>query len=75
MSVDGGDFMCECAERGGFIFVADDVRLNITGGLFSNNLAFRRAGVVSGPVAWSPRNDRLYWGGTSAATRRLLVVC
>lgn len=44
--------MCQSAERGGFIFVGDDVRLKITGGMFANNLSTRRAGVVrSGSAA------------------------
>lgn len=51
MRVDGGDFMCRVDERGGFLYVEEFSVVTITGGLFANNMATRRAGAVSDPAA------------------------
>lgn len=47
ISVEGGDFACEADRNGGFLFVSDGGRVNITGGLVSNNVAGRKGGAVS----------------------------
>lgn len=48
VTVEGGKFTCHAERNGGFLYATDRARVNIRGGLVSNNVADRKGGGVSG---------------------------